>query len=157
AALLDLVRGEVAAVLGYRTQDAIDAERPLKDFGIDSLTAIEVRERLAAATGLRLPAGLLFDYPTVEAISRRLVELLVGFGPERIASAATTGIATDDPIAIVGMTCRLPGGVRGPQELWEMVAAGIDGITPFPTDRGWDPAGAGVSYTREGGFVYDAT
>ncbi len=154
-ALLDLVRGEVAAVLGYRTQDAIDPERPLKDFGIDSLTAIEVRERLAAATGLRLSAGLLFDYPTAEALSRRLVEQLVGETTEQAVRSEV--VATDDPIAIVGMTCRLPGGVRTPEDLWSLVSSGTDGITAFPTDRGWDPEGSGVSYVREGGFVYDAT
>ncbi len=155
SALLDLVRGEVAAVLGYRTPDAIDPERPLKDFGIDSLTAIEVRERLAAATGLRLPAGLLFDYPTAEALSRRLVEQLMGETAERAVGSGV--VATDDPIAIVGMTCRLPGGVRTPEDLWTLVSSGTDGITAFPTDRGWDLAAAGVSYARQGGFVYDAT
>ncbi|QSY50327.1 acyltransferase domain-containing protein [Streptomyces griseocarneus] len=65
--------------------------------------------------------------------------------------------ASREPIAIVGMSCRLPGGVRSPEDLWELVASGGDGVGDFPTDRGWDLSDPDVPYVRQGGFVDDAT
>uniref|UniRef100_UPI0004C74D07 beta-ketoacyl synthase N-terminal-like domain-containing protein n=1 Tax=Streptomyces sp. NRRL WC-3549 TaxID=1463925 RepID=UPI0004C74D07 len=67
-----------------------------------------------------------------------------------------------EPIAIIGMSCRYPGGVRSPEELWDLVASGADGMTRFPSDRGWDtdsvfqPGTEGTGYAGEGGFVHDA-
>ncbi|MCW2901546.1 MAG: family NAD(P)-dependent oxidoreductase, partial [Streptosporangiaceae bacterium] len=73
--------------------------------------------------------------------------------------------AATEPIAIVGMSCRLPGGVRSPEDLWQLLEQAGDGMTSFPVDRGWDlerlyspdPTRPGTSYAREGGFVHDAT
>ncbi|WP_020502086.1 beta-ketoacyl synthase N-terminal-like domain-containing protein, partial [Sciscionella marina] len=61
-----------------------------------------------------------------------------------------------EPIAIVGMGCRYPGGVHGPDQLWDLVDTATDAISAFPTDRGWDITGDESGYARQGGFVRDA-
>ncbi|HEU5469842.1 MAG TPA: SDR family NAD(P)-dependent oxidoreductase [Actinophytocola sp.] len=155
-ALLDLVRAEATGVLGYRDQDAVEPERPFADLGVDSLTAVELRERLTAATGLPLPAAVVFDYPTPAALGRHLLDRLAPVVPAAVSPAAV--VATpDEPVAIVAMSCRYPGGVRTPEDLWALVDAGTDGISAFPTDRGWDPALTQGEFHPEGGFVYDFT
>ncbi|MGW5345847.1 type I polyketide synthase [Streptomyces sp. NPDC004050] len=160
--LLDLVRREVAAVLGHAGAESIAAGRAFKELGFDSLTAVELRNRLGAATGLRLPATLIYDYPTSADLADHLHRELLGAGAEPAAPVLTARAADDDPIAIVAMSCRFPGGVRTPEELWQLLAAGGDAIGEFPADRGWDAEelfgsrfGQEASYAREGGFLYD--
>ncbi|MFE3315663.1 type I polyketide synthase [Embleya sp. NPDC059213] len=165
--LLDLVRAEVAGVLGAEP-DAVGVRRAFSDLGMDSLTAVELRNRLNAGTGLRLPATLVFDYPTPGALAEYLRgELLGDLRDEPVAPASGPNLptpSTDDPIVIVGMACRLPGGVASSADLWRLVEAGTDAVGEFPSDRGWDveelfdpdPEAAGKSYTRHGGFLYDA-
>ncbi|WP_449066837.1 phosphopantetheine-binding protein, partial [Planomonospora algeriensis] len=81
--------------------------------GFDSLTAVEFRNQLSTATGLRLPATLIFDYPTAEAVAEFLAgELVAG---DQVSQAVVAGASrVDEPIAIVGMACRFPGGVSSP-------------------------------------------
>ncbi|MER6614472.1 type I polyketide synthase [Streptomyces xantholiticus] len=165
-AVLDLVRTEVAAVLGHAGAQAVDADDSFKDIGFDSLTAVELRNRLNSAVGMRLPATLIFDYPNPLTLARFLTAEAAGSGEAAAAPATvstTTGVA-DEPIAIVGMACRYPGGVQSPEDLWQLVFSGRDAVSGFPEDRGWDveklydpnPDQWGTSYTREGGFLHDA-
>ncbi|GAB3085375.1 type I polyketide synthase [Micromonospora schwarzwaldensis] len=157
--LLDLVRAQAAAVLGHPAADAVAADRAFQQQGFDSLTAVELRNRLTAETGLTLPSTLVFDQPTPSALAAYLAATLTGEPADTTAADAAPAV-DGDPIVVVGMACRLPGGVTGPDELWELLAAGRDGIADFPLDRGWDRFLAGrlsdTSFPRQGGFVYDA-
>ncbi|TDD35458.1 SDR family NAD(P)-dependent oxidoreductase [Actinomadura sp. KC06] len=163
-ALVEIVRVQAASVLGYDGPRAIDGERAFRDLGVDSLSAVELRNRLNQATGLRLPATLVFDYPTPVALARYLVDELLGTDSAGTGVAVRAAAVDDDPIAIVGMACRYPGGVVSPEDLWSLVADGTDGISAFPDDRDWsverlyDPDGTRprTSYVDQGGFLYDA-
>ncbi|MFC6938045.1 beta-ketoacyl synthase N-terminal-like domain-containing protein [Actinomadura yumaensis] len=169
-AVASAVRDQIATVLAHPEPEAIDLNRAFQELGFDSLTALELRNRLNAATGAALPATVIFDHPTPEALIRAVRTRLDGAAGGRAVRAPVNGApraaAADDgePIAIIGMGCRYPGGVTSPEDLWELVASGADAIGEFPADRGWDlpglfdpdPDRLGHSYTREGGFLYDA-
>ncbi|MFF2331950.1 MULTISPECIES: beta-ketoacyl synthase N-terminal-like domain-containing protein, partial [unclassified Streptomyces] len=168
ASLRELVLEQVASVLGFSSIQAIEPERAFKDLGFDSLRAVEFRNGLAEATGLRLPATVVFDYPTPVSLARHLLGEVVGTDdlPERAAGALAPALAVhaDDPIAIIGMACRYPGNIGSPEDLWQAVAEGADLISDFPADRGWDlrkiydPEGSrpDTSYVARGGFLDDA-
>ncbi|MFC6137799.1 type I polyketide synthase, partial [Streptomyces spororaveus] len=160
--LLDLVCAQVAEVLGHSGAEDIEAGRAFREIGFDSLTAVELRNRLGAAAEIRLPATLVYDYPTPMALAAHLrTELL---GKEAVVSGPVAKAVDDDPIAIVAMSCRFPGGVRTPEDLWQLLSTGRDAISDLPLDRGWDiealydadPGAQGTSYARAGGFLYDA-
>ncbi|MCP2170438.1 Acyl transferase domain-containing protein [Goodfellowiella coeruleoviolacea] len=161
--LVDLVRTHVAAVLGHPGLDAVAPDRTFQELGFDSLTAVELRNRLTSVTGLRLPAALVFDYPTPNVLAEHIRVGLVGTGKWAERKPALT-VELDEPIAIIGMSCRFPGGVTSPEDLWRLVHSGVDAISGFPTDRGWDiealydpmPGRPGRSYVREGGFLAEA-
>ncbi|MFG2774978.1 SDR family NAD(P)-dependent oxidoreductase [Streptomyces sp. NPDC048350] len=165
--LAELVRSEAAGVLGYAATDPVQDHSTFKDLGFDSLTAVELRNRLGAVTGLRLPATLVFDHPSPQALTAHLLSRLIGEerkAPTPAGRGSRKAAGNDEPIAIVAMSCRYPGGVNSPEDLWRLVAEGSDAIGPFPDNRGWDienlydptPDASGKSYVLEGGFVRDA-
>ncbi|MFC5661359.1 type I polyketide synthase [Kitasatospora misakiensis] len=152
--LTELVTTHAVAVLGHSSADGIRPDRAFKELGFESLTSVELRNRLASATGLRLPATLAFDYPTPTALAAQLRRDVLELGAAEVAAPAGPTAAADDDeaIAIVGMACRFPGGVTTPEELWQLLSTDVDVVSDLPTDRGWDlDAVAG----QQGGFVRD--
>ncbi|MFJ1992397.1 type I polyketide synthase [Streptomyces asiaticus] len=167
--LLETVRQETAGVLGHTSLDAIEPDMVFNQIGFDSATAVQLRNRLNALTDRTLPTTLLFDYPTPLILADFLRDELIGDtaapAPEEpTGPTSAPGAVSTEPVAIVGMACRLPGGVSTPEELWELVLHGRDGISDFPVNRGWDlenlfhpdPDHPGTSYAHQGGFLHDA-
>ncbi|MBY8819035.1 hypothetical protein K7G63_24980, partial [Streptomyces cinereoruber subsp. cinereoruber] len=162
--LLELVREQTADALGVdRGTPAGGPDDTFRDLGLESSAAVALRNRLAEALGLRLPVAVAFDHPTPAALAAHLHALLYGTA----RTPATRGRRADadpgEPIAIVGIACRYPGGVSSPEDLWKLVSEGVDAIGPFPGDRDWDedlydpdPEAVGKSSTARGGFLYDA-
>ncbi|WP_280187084.1 MULTISPECIES: type I polyketide synthase [Nocardia] len=203
AELLELVRAHAMTTLGRTT--AVADRTPLRELGLDSMMAVELRNALSADLGVRLPATLLFDHPTVAAVSEEIARLGAKTAPgsgaprrtareqaeqrpiTRISEQLTPAVYPAelpvtpstpnvtqltgpesrsvpedyaDAIAIIGMGCRYPGGVRGPADLWNLLTTETDAVTEVPTHR-WDveaffdpdPDAEGKTYTRWGGFV----
>ncbi|MEU1904650.1 SDR family NAD(P)-dependent oxidoreductase [Streptomyces hygroscopicus] len=164
--LLDMVSGQAATVLGHARGATVEAARPFTDLGFDSLTAVELRNRLSQAVGLRLPATLTFDHPTPLALARHLHQLLTGgadaAAPALAAAAPAPAAASDEPVAVVGMSCRFPGGADTPERFWRNLLQGVNTASEVPPDR-WDMDAyyhprkgvPGKSYTRKASFVPD--
>ncbi|WP_340137795.1 type I polyketide synthase [Bailinhaonella thermotolerans] len=159
----ELVRAQVAAVLGYGAAESVPVDRAFQELGVDSLMAVDLRNRLGRAAGLTLPATLVFDHPSVNALTDFVLRRLLGGREERRATRRPAAV-TDDPVVVVGMACRYPGGVDDPERLWRLLLDGTDAVGGFPADRGWDvtglydpePGKPGRTYAREGGFLYGA-
>ncbi|MFI6039972.1 SDR family NAD(P)-dependent oxidoreductase, partial [Streptomyces sp. NPDC051315] len=163
-AVTDLVRSTLSTVLGHAPGTPIGLDLPFTQLGLDSLTSLELRNSLSRATGLPLPATLAFDCPTPRAVADHLLTALGTVAGENAATPSPdayggSGTPADDPIVIVGMGCRFPGGVESPEQLWDVLLRGEDTIGEFPADRGWSevdmPGTPDPDYVRLGGFLDD--
>ncbi|MGV9612820.1 type I polyketide synthase [Nocardia xishanensis] len=162
--VLDVVREHAAAVLGHGSAEDISPDQRFDALGFDSLGGVEFRNRLSKATGVPLPSTLVFDHPTAAAVATLLHSKIAGTESGAKTTRMSRRVRVDEPIAIVGMSCRFPGGVQTPEQLWDLVRSGIDATTEFPNDRGWnleqlidqDPDKPGTVYSRGGGFLDDA-
>ncbi|WP_167970571.1 type I polyketide synthase [Lentzea indica] len=142
--LVDLVRGHAAGVLGHSTPAAIDNDKQFRDLGFDSLTAVELRNSLASATGLKLPAGLVFDYPTPDELVAYLAGELLGddaglsITSELDRLEAALAASTDEDLARDGVAARLRnllahyGGAKGEEAVSDRInSATVDDVFAF--------------------------
>jgi malonyl CoA-acyl carrier protein transacylase len=166
--LIAHVQSQVAKVLGFEDSQPIDTQKGFFDLGMDSLTAVELKNRLQNSLGSSLPSTLLFKYPTMEALVDYIAnDILVLESPtadEPVIEAVEESSELDaiekaEPIAIIGMSCRFPG-ANNPEAFWELLRDGVDMITEVPPER-WDinayydqnPDAPGKIYTRYGSFL----
>ncbi|GHC44072.1 type I polyketide synthase [Streptomyces cinnamoneus] len=164
-AVLRLVLAAAAHASGAPEQD-LEPTRPFTAWGITSLGGVLLRDRLGTATGLELPATLVFDHPTPAAVADFLLAGLLGgvAAPDGRRGGGRARTPSAEPVALVAMACRYPGHVTSPEDLWRLVANGIDATSDAPGDRGWDlpglfdpdPDRLGASVTRRGGFLRGA-
>ncbi|WWM30097.1 type I polyketide synthase [Streptomyces acidiscabies] len=165
--LLDLLKEQISRAADGDGSGLVDVRAPWRRLGVYRQRAQRLRDGMAEATGLRLPATVLFDYPTPLALAEHLRHELLGPGTVRDTAGVVDGGragTADDPVVVVGLGCRLPGDVDSPEALWRLVAEGRDVIGDLPDDRGWDleglydpdPERHGTAYTRHGGFLKGA-
>ena len=168
--LLEIVLAEAGKVRDLSGRGMAASELAFRDLGFTSADAIELRNRVSSSTGLELSAALSFDYPTPVLLARHLLRQLTGSGRESDvatrsitpsagdAGLSTREVAAREPVAIVGMGCRFPGGVVSPEDLWELVAAGRGCGRGVPGGSGVgsgglfdpDPDRPGTTYVRAG-------
>ncbi|WP_414938612.1 SDR family NAD(P)-dependent oxidoreductase [Amycolatopsis sp. cmx-11-51] len=126
-------------------EDQVDPDRPLHESGLSSRESMELAADLGRYLGRPLPPTLVWQYPTITALAGRLSTV------DREAVASVESRA-EEPIAIVGVGCRLPGGAESPEGYWRFLDAGRDGIREIPADR-WD---TGLDWLPgRGGFLGD--
>ncbi|MDD9970059.1 MAG: beta-ketoacyl synthase N-terminal-like domain-containing protein, partial [Myxococcales bacterium] len=161
AEVVGQVREQVARVMSLPGAGSVDPSFALRDLGMDSVMALDLRRILSQRTGEKLPATLVFDYPTPVAIARYLLRRVEGpAGAGSSPAAVETPMSADEAIAIVGVGCRYPGGVTDLDSFWQLLDGGVDAVSEIPAER-WDvdaiydpdPDAVGKMMTRSGGFL----
>ncbi len=158
--LTDYLRGSVAEVTRV---DAAEIRQDVGffDLGMDSLMAVELRRRIEQGVGKDIPITLVMDHPRLSDVADYLLRDVLGLNeqPELPAPASAAPLRTDEPIAIVAVSCRFPG-APNPEAFWDVLSGGIDAIQEIPEDRfdidefyDPDPETPGKTYTRFGGFL----
>ncbi len=169
---------EIRQVLGFDGSREIDPNVLLSELGLDSFLAMQLQSQIMKEVGdsAEIPLTLAFDYPTMNALISYLAQSLALPGTAAdvtatvespvAASSVHTSLrssaeeGTNEPIAIIGMACRFPGGANAPQSYWELLRHGRDAIVEVPRER-WDlgayfdknPDAPGKMYSRWGGFL----
>ena len=164
-ALQSLAQESVAHVLGLEGERSIPPRRGFTELGMDSIMAVELKDRLQSALGKTLPATLAFNFPDLQSLTDHLTSLVEEESAQAAATSdAGSAVDPDEPIAIVGMSCRFPGGVDSPEAFWRLLREGGDAISEVPGDRwdlsAWydpDPEASGKMYVRAGGFLSDVS
>ena len=146
--------GKLSDLLGVDPRE-IDVREPFASYGMGSTEAVSLSGELGDWLGLKVPADLAYEYPTIETLARHLSES----PDESLPRADARSAIESEPIAIIGIGCRFPGS-SGPRQFWDSIHDGVDAITEVPADRfdlsrvyDPDPAAAGKISTRWGGFV----
>ncbi|MER7405897.1 type I polyketide synthase [Streptomyces sp. NPDC000070] len=137
-ALRRLIAERVAVWYGT-SPEAVPMDRPLADLGMSSRDAVALAGELSRATGRELPTTLLWETPTGQALVARLcgTQASGSSGPAEAVPVSRAGLpgGTAEPVAVVGVGCRLPGGVHGPDGYWRLLSEGVDAIRRVPEDR----------------------
>jgi acyl transferase domain-containing protein/acyl carrier protein len=159
--LVEEVRSLVIKILGLDVTSPPDGDAPLMDLGMDSLMAVELRGALGRLVGQAMSATVAFDYPSIDALAAYIEGAV--FRKESVSPQASSVLTTttlDEPIAVIGIGCRFPGGGDGPEAFWSMLREGRDAVTEVPAGR-WDvdafydpdPDVPGKMYSKWGGFL----
>ncbi len=158
--LTDYLRDAVAEVTRVDPAE-IREDAGFFDLGMDSLMAVELRRRMEQGVGKEIPVTLVMDHPRLSDAADYLLGDVLGLSEQKSgpAPASVVTTRTDEPIAIVAVSCRFPG-APDPEAFWEVLSGGVDAIREVPEDRfdidefyDPDPETPGKTYTRFGGFL----
>jgi acyl transferase domain-containing protein/acyl carrier protein len=158
--LTDYLRDAVAEVTRVDAAE-IREDAGFFDLGMDSLMAIELRRRIEQGVGREIPVTLVMDHPRLSDAANYLLGEVLGLSGQASAPkpAPVVTTRTDEPIAIVAVSCRFPG-APDPEAFWEVLSGGVDAIREVPEERfdidefyDPDPETPGKTYTRFGGFL----